>query len=57
MGSEMCIRDSLSDETYKKALTTVFAEPPVDDVYENEFKASDDDFVFSVEYLPGQFRL
>ena len=47
--------ENLSDETYKKALTTVFAEPPVDDVYENEFKASDDDFVFSVEYLPGQF--
>ena len=47
--------ENLSDDTYKKALTTVFAEPPVDDVYENEFKASDDDFVFSVEYLPGQF--
>ena len=28
--------ENLSDETYKKALTTVFAEPPVDDVYDND---------------------
>ena len=47
--------ENLSDDTYKKALTTVFSEPPVDDVYENEFTASEDDYVFSVEYLPGQF--
>ncbi len=26
--------ENLSDDTYKKALTTVFSEPPVDDVYE-----------------------
>ena len=33
--------ENLSDDTYKKALTTVFSEPPVDDVYENEFTASE----------------
>ena len=47
--------ENLSEETYKKALTTVFSEPPVDDVYEGTFPAGKDDFVFSVEYLPGQF--
>ena len=47
--------ENLSDDTYNKALTTVFSEPPVDDVYETEFAAADDDYVFSVEYLPGQF--
>ena len=47
--------ENLSEETYKKALTTVFSEPPVDDVYEGTFNRNNDDFVFSVEYLPGQF--
>ena len=47
--------ENLSEETYTQALTTVFSEPPVDDVYEMEFPADADDFVFSVEYLPGQF--
>ncbi|MDO5402753.1 MAG: phosphoribosylformylglycinamidine synthase [Eubacteriales bacterium] len=47
--------ENLSEDTYKKALTTVFSEPPVDDVYEMSFEAADDDFIFSVEYLPGQF--
>jgi phosphoribosylformylglycinamidine synthase len=47
--------ENLSDDTYRKALTTVFSEPPVDDVYETEFVSNSDDYVFSVEYLPGQF--
>jgi len=47
--------ENLSEDTYNKALTTVFSEPPVDDVYETDFECGNDDFVFSVEYLPGQF--
>ena len=47
--------ENLSDETYGKARGTVFAEPPVDRLYEEEFPHADDDFVFTVEYLPGQF--
>ncbi|MBR7094169.1 MAG: hypothetical protein IKI48_05180, partial [Prevotella sp.] len=47
--------ENLSDETYKKACGTVFAEPPVDVLYEEEFPHEAEDFVFSVEYLPGQF--
>ena len=47
--------ENLSDETYKMALNTVFSEPPVDTLYEEEFPYSDSDRIFSVEYLPGQF--
>ena len=47
--------ENLSDETYNKALVTVFSEPPVDDVFEEYFPHADGDFCFSVEYLPGQF--
>ena len=47
--------ENLSVETYKKALVTIFSEPPVDLVYEEEFTRNPGDLVFSVEYLPGQF--
>ena len=47
--------ENLSDETYSKACGTVFAEPPVDRLYEEEFPHDGEDFVFTVEYLPGQF--
>ena len=30
-------------------------EPPVDDLYEEDFPKKDGDKVFSVEFLPGQF--
>ncbi len=47
--------ENLSDDTYQKALGTVFSEPPVDILYEEAFDKNDTDQVFSVEYLPGQF--
>ncbi len=47
--------ENISDDTYKKALNTIFAEPPVDDVYEGMFLHEKTDRIFSVEYLPGQF--
>ena len=47
--------ENLSDDTYKKALNTVFSEPPVDNLYEEEFPYGESDRIFSVEYLPGQF--
>ena len=46
--------ENISDETYKKALVTVFSEPPVDTVYEENFDLGNAK-VFSVEFLPGQF--
>ena len=48
--------ENLSEETYKQALTTVFSEPPVDQIYEETFPYDEKkDRVFSVEFLPGQF--
>ncbi|MBE5929255.1 MAG: phosphoribosylformylglycinamidine synthase, partial [Lachnospiraceae bacterium] len=47
--------ENVSDKIFEKALHTVFSEPPVDYIYENEFPCNDGDRVFSVEYLPGQF--
>ena len=47
--------ENISEETYRKALVTVFSEPPIDDVYEEKLPLADGDRVFSVEYLPGQF--
>lgn len=49
--------EDISDETYKKALGTVFSEPPVDMLYEETFTTGKDDKVFTVEYLPGQFDM
>ncbi len=46
--------ENLSEETYRKALYTVFSEPPVDEIYEETFDPQGGQ-VFSVEYLPGQF--
>ena len=47
--------ENVGDDTFGMALTTVFSEPPVDDIYLEEFPHGKDDFCFTVEYLPGQF--
>jgi len=63
--------ENVSDETFEKACTTIFSEPPVDDLYKEELpigasaekmaRGTDPSAqnpsarVFGVEYLPGQF--
>jgi phosphoribosylformylglycinamidine synthase len=47
--------ENVSEETYQKSLGTVFSEPPIDTLYEETFEHNEGDFIFSVEYLPGQF--
>jgi len=47
--------EGLSDETFERAATTIFSEPPVDDISFEELKTNEGDRVFSVEFLPGQF--
>ncbi len=47
--------ENISEDTYKKALVTVFCEPPIDILFEEKFDTKDGDKVFSVEYLKGQF--
>lgn len=47
--------EGITEDTYRKALVTVFSEPPVDIVYEEDFEHRPGEHVFAVEFLPGQF--
>lgn len=45
----------ISDEIYEKTKNTIFSEPPVDNIYEDEISINKDEFIFATEYLPGQY--
>ena len=47
--------ENISEEVYQMACRTVFSEPPVDMLYEEQFKTAENSRIFSVEFLPGQF--
>ncbi|MCD7842321.1 MAG: phosphoribosylformylglycinamidine synthase, partial [Lachnospiraceae bacterium] len=47
--------ENCSDAVFEEACRTVFSEPPVDDLYKEEFPLSEEERAFAVEYLPGQF--
>ena len=47
--------ENLSDATFERACNGVFAEPPVDVLYREDFPREESDHLFSVEFLPGQF--
>lgn len=47
--------ENLSDATFDRACNGVFAEPPVDVLYHEDFPHGENDRIFSVEFLPGQF--
>ena len=47
--------ENISEDTWQRGKGTIFSEPPVDELYEGSFPCGETDFVFSVEYLPGQF--
>ncbi len=47
--------ENISDDTFEKACSGVFSEPPVDILYRETFPCGADERSFSVEYLPGQF--
>ena len=57
-GARVLIRydiENISDEIYDKAKVTIFSEPPVDFLYEEDLPIQAGEQVFSVEALPGQF--
>lgn len=45
----------ISEEEYNKAKGTIFSEPVVDYIYEEEIDIEENQIVFAVEYLPGQY--
>ena len=47
--------ENISEETFEKAVSSVFSEPPVDILYRESIEIPADGKVFSVEFLPGQF--
>ena len=47
--------EGLSIDDFKLAVPVVFSEPAVDVTYDHLPELASDEFVFAVEYLPGQF--
>ena len=45
----------MTDEIYALARQTIFAEPPVDFIYDEEIAFAATDKVFGIEFLPGQY--
>lgn len=47
--------EGLSDEDYEKAKQFIFSEPYVDNIYEEELPVKNNEKVFAIELLPGQY--
>ncbi len=47
--------ENISEDTFERAVVSVFSEPPVDILYRETIEIPSDGQVFSVEFLPGQF--
>ena len=47
--------ENISENGYQQALNTVFGEPPIDTIYEENFPDAQNAYIFATEYLPGQF--
>ncbi|EYE89263.1 phosphoribosylformylglycinamidine synthase [Fervidicella metallireducens AeB] len=45
----------INDEEYLRARNTIFSEPPVDNVFDEHLDVSDNEKIFAIEYLPGQY--
>lgn len=47
--------EGVEEEIFEEAKNTVFSEPQVDTCYVEEYPFQEKDYVFGVEFLPGQF--
>ncbi|QTL98441.1 phosphoribosylformylglycinamidine synthase [Iocasia frigidifontis] len=47
--------EGISDDIYNRSRETIFAEPPVDLIYDGDFEITEDARFIAVEYLPGQY--
>ncbi|GCD09072.1 phosphoribosylformylglycinamidine synthase [Clostridium tagluense] len=45
----------ISENQYQKSRNTIFSEPTVDEVYDEELNIEGGESVFAIEYLPGQY--
>ena len=47
--------EGIAEDTYEKAKKTIFSEPAVDIIHEENFEMAPDEVCFGMEYLPGQY--
>ncbi len=47
--------EGIKDSDFELAKKTVFSEPPVDIIYEEDFPLNENELHFAMEYLPGQY--
>lgn len=47
--------EGISQADYEKARITIFSEPPLDNVYDEEIGLGEGECMLAVEYLPGQY--
>ena len=47
--------EEITKENFERSVPTVFSEPPVDEVFDELPKLSENERMFAVEFLPGQF--
>lgn len=47
--------EGIDERVYQDAKNTIFSEPPVDMVFEENAPLAEDEIVFAAEYLPGQY--
>lgn len=47
--------EGMSDEEFESSKTTIFSEPPVDNVFDEKIEIGNGSRVIAVEYLPGQY--
>ena len=45
----------ISENQYQKSRNTIFSEPTVDEVYDEELNIEEGETIFAIEYLPGQY--
>ena len=45
----------ISDDILNKGIDTILSEPMVDDVYQEDFPKNEDEAIFAIEFLPGQY--
>ncbi len=47
--------ENITDEIYNLARKTIFAEPPVDNLFDENIDVDENSKIFAIEYLPGQY--
>ncbi len=47
--------EGVDEKTFEQARNTIFAEPQVDESFVEEYPFKNQDYVFGIEFLPGQF--